>query len=60
MTALEGRSLDAHAIAAARDALAGELAPPDDPAYPGDYKRRVAGVLLGRVLAEIRTDVLHA
>lgn len=60
MATLEGRSPDAHTIAAARDALAGELAPPDDPAYPADYKRRVAGVLLGRVLTELRTDVLHA
>jgi carbon-monoxide dehydrogenase medium subunit len=59
MTALEGCSLNAHAISAARDALAAELIPPDDPTYPGAYKRRVAGVLLGRVLAELQTDVLH-
>jgi len=59
MTAIEGHALDAHVSAAAREALVAELAPPDDPAYPADYKRRVAGVLLARALAKLRTDVFH-
>ena len=60
MKALEGQILDADIIARARDALTGELDPPDDPAYPADYKRRVAGVLLERVLADLQAELLDA
>lgn len=60
MMVLEGQALDADIIARARDALVGELAPPDDPAYPADYKRRVAGVLLERVLVDLQAELINA
>jgi carbon-monoxide dehydrogenase medium subunit len=60
MTVLENQTLDAGIIARACDALAGELAPPDDPVYPPDYKRRVAGVLLERALTDLQLDPLDA
>ncbi len=60
MMILEGRTLDADIIKHACDALTGELAPPDDPAYPADYRRRVAGVMLGRALADLQADLLNA
>jgi carbon-monoxide dehydrogenase medium subunit len=60
MGALEGQSLDADLIARACDALADELAPPDDPTYPADYKRRVAAVLLERALADLQVELLNA
>jgi carbon-monoxide dehydrogenase medium subunit len=60
MAVLENRTLDAGIIARACDALAGELAPPDDPAYPAAYKRRVAGVLLERALADLQAEPLNA
>jgi aerobic carbon-monoxide dehydrogenase medium subunit len=60
MKALEGQTLDADIIANARDALTSELDPPDDAAYPGGYRRRVAGVLLERALADLKTEHLDA
>lgn len=60
MKALEGQPLDADIIARACDALADELDPPDDAAYPSGYKRRVAGVLLDRVLADLKAEFLNA
>jgi aerobic carbon-monoxide dehydrogenase medium subunit len=60
MATLENQTLDAGIIARACDALADELAPSDDLAYPADYKRRVAGVLLGRALADLQAEPLNA
>jgi aerobic carbon-monoxide dehydrogenase medium subunit len=60
MKILESQTLDAGIIARARDALADDLAPPDDPAYPADYKRRVACVLLERALADLQVELLNA
>lgn len=60
MKLLEGRILDAEIIVHARDALAGELTPTDDPAYPADYKRRLACVLLERVLGDLQAELLDA
>ena len=60
MKVLEGRALDADVIAHARDALTDELNPPDDAAYPSGYKRRVAGVLLERVLADLKAEFFNA
>lgn len=59
MAIIEGKPLDTNTIAQARDALADELAPPDDPAYPADYKRRVASVLLERALTDLQAEILH-
>lgn len=50
MAEIEGRALETQTIAAAVAALRAELDPPEDPAYPSDYRRRVAGVLLERAL----------
>lgn len=60
MVAIEGRALDADLIDAAVAALLGELEPPEDPAYPSSYRRRMAGVLLKRTLASLLTEVDHA
>ena len=60
MAVIEGRALDAKIIANARDALRAELDPPEDPAHPADYKRRVAGVLLERALADLKAEFLDA
>ncbi|NGM20113.1 xanthine dehydrogenase family protein subunit M [Roseomonas stagni] len=49
--ALEGRSLDAAAIAAARAALAGDLDPQADLHGPPEMKRHLAGVLTQRALS---------
>jgi carbon-monoxide dehydrogenase medium subunit len=48
--ALAGRPLDATAIAAAQDALAQDLDPPDDLHGPGAMKRHLARVLTARAL----------
>lgn len=48
--ALEGRALDAAAIAAAQAALAQDLDPPQDLHGPPEMKRHLARVLTGRVL----------
>ena len=60
MSAIEGRKLDATAIDAAVAALARELEPPEDPAYPAAYRRRMACVLLKRVLARLSVEAPHA
>lgn len=60
MAAIEGRPLDAQTIAAAVAALHAELQPPEDPAYPSDYRRRVAGVLLDRALGTLAKETSDA
>ncbi|MBJ3775181.1 FAD binding domain-containing protein [Acuticoccus mangrovi] len=52
--ALEGRSLDAAAIAAAARAAAEGFDPPDDALASAWYRREVAGVHLARLLTGIR------
>ncbi|MGI9478409.1 MAG: FAD binding domain-containing protein [Hyphomicrobiaceae bacterium] len=59
MSAIEGRTLDDVAISAAAAALAGELDPPEDPAYPAAYRRRIAGVLLTRTLKRLSLEAQH-
>ncbi|MGG5807639.1 FAD binding domain-containing protein [Falsiroseomonas sp. CW058] len=54
MAALEGRALDAGAIAAAQAALAGDLDPPGDLHGPPEMKRHLARVLTARALARFR------
>lgn len=56
MAALEGQPLDQDTIAAAVAALRAELDPPEDPAYPSDYRRRVAGVVLERALGTLAKE----
>ncbi len=53
MRALEGKLVDDAALAAARAALADDLDPPADLHGSGDFKRHLAGVVLGRVLANM-------
>jgi carbon-monoxide dehydrogenase medium subunit len=50
---LAGRRADAEAIAAARDALAGELDPPGDVHGSPALRRHLAGVLLARALTQL-------
>ncbi len=57
---LEGAKLDRAQISAARQSLDAELDPPEDPAYPADYRRRVAQVLLERTLTSIAAGADHA
>lgn len=54
MGALEGVDLDAAAVRAATEALAAELDPPGDDAYPAAYRRHVTCVLLARALDSLR------
>lgn len=60
MAALDGAPLTAVTIRAAVDALAGELDPPGDDAYPAAYRRHVAGVLLSRCLDRLVREPAHA
>ena len=53
MAALEGKAMNGDTINTAQEALLAELDPPEDPAYPADYRRRVASALLERTLAGI-------
>jgi carbon-monoxide dehydrogenase medium subunit len=53
--ALVGRALEAGAIAAAADALAQDLDPPEDLHGPPAMKRHLARVLTGRALARLAT-----
>lgn len=59
MAALEGARLGAASIDAAVRALAETLEPPDDPAYPADYRRQVACSLLERALKKLTTEPGH-
>lgn len=60
MAAIEGQALTDATIDQAASALKGELDPPDDPAYPADYRRKVAGGLLARTLRRLKTEKRHA
>lgn len=60
MAAIEGRALDETVIDAAVVALSAELNPPEDPAYPAAYRRRMAGVLLRRALGKLSKGPDHA
>ena len=60
MAALDGYDLDADRIATAADRLSTELDPPEDPAYPADYRRRVAVALLKRALSSVQGRQHHA
>ena len=60
MAALDGFELDANRIAAAADKLSAELDPPEDPAYPADYRRDVAVALLKRSLGSVQERQRHA
>jgi carbon-monoxide dehydrogenase medium subunit len=60
MAALESVSLSGEAIKAAAKELSAELDPPHDPAYPADYRRRVARTLLERTLINISPGGGHA
>jgi aerobic carbon-monoxide dehydrogenase medium subunit len=51
--ALEGRKLDAAAIAEAQAALTDDLDPTDDAQFPASMRMHLARVLLGRVLAKL-------
>ncbi len=51
--ALEGRPVDALAVAAARAALEGEIRPISDLRGSADYRREVTGNLLARLLPEL-------
>ena len=60
MATIEGQKFDKHVVGAAVAALSAELEPPEDPAYPSDYRRRVAGVLLERALGTLLREQDHA
>ena len=53
--ALNGRTIDAAAIAEAQAALTNDLSPTDDPEFPAHMRVHLARVLLGRVLSNLRT-----
>lgn len=52
---LNGRALDAAAIADAQAALAENLAPSDDPQFPATMRMHLARVVLGRVLNNLES-----
>ena len=54
---LNGRRVDAAAIADAQAALADDLDPTDDPQFPARMRMHLARVLLGRVLAKLESPV---
>lgn len=60
MAAIEGNEIDRQLIGSASAALSAELMPPDDPAYPSDYRRRIACVLLRRALERLIPEGAHA
>lgn len=60
MAALEGKTLDGTAVGMALECLANELEPPEDAAYPADYRRQVAVTLLERMLGNLRERLGHA
>lgn len=60
MAAIENRVLDDSRIQAATAQLLEEIDPPEDPAYPASYRRRVAGGLLERTLKELIAGMSHA
>lgn len=53
MAVLEGQPLTAEIVQKVRDAVVGELDPPDDPATPADYRRHLGGVLATRLLEKL-------
>ncbi|MDP6343725.1 MAG: xanthine dehydrogenase family protein subunit M [Alphaproteobacteria bacterium] len=57
MALLEGVPLDEDLIDAAVETVAAEVDPPDDPAYPPEYRRHLAGVLLRRVLRRVAAEL---
>jgi carbon-monoxide dehydrogenase medium subunit len=60
MAAIEGHELGRQLVGAATAALSAELEPPEDPAYPSDYRRRVACILLKRALGKLQPEQVHA
>ena len=60
MAAIEGQEVDRQTVEAASAALYAELAPPDDPAYPSAYRRRIACVILQRALENFLPEGAHA
>lgn len=59
MAVLEDAALDATTVQAAVTALAALGDPPGDAAYPADYRRHLAGVLLARSLGALRPEPAH-
>jgi carbon-monoxide dehydrogenase medium subunit len=60
MAAIEGHELNHQIVVAATAALSAELEPPEDPAYPSDYRHRIACVLLERALAKLLPEQDYA
>ena len=60
MAALEGGAVDASRAKVAVAALAADIDPPEDSAYPAAYRRRLAGTLLSRALAKLGASTSHA
>lgn len=60
MAALEDAPLGGLTVQAALKALASEIDPPGDDAYPADYRRHVAGVLAGRCIETLCNGPVHA
>ena len=60
MAVLEGARTSADVMESAVDALSDALEPPDDPAYPADYRRHVACTLLDRALKRLAAEPGHA
>ena len=60
MAALEGARIGTDVIESAVEALSAALEPPDDPAYPADYRRHVACSLLERALNRLAAEPGHA
>lgn len=60
MATIEDQALTDEAIDQAARTLTGELDPPEDPAYPADYRRNVASGLLARTLRRLMTERRHA
>ncbi|MCX8005750.1 MAG: xanthine dehydrogenase small subunit [Burkholderiaceae bacterium] len=58
--ALQGRALDAAAIDAAAQALAGEFTPLSDQRASAEYRRRAAQALLQRMLRELAAEAAGA
>ena len=60
MAVIEGQELKRETVEAAATALSTELEPPEDLAYPSDYRRRIACTILRRTLEKLLPEQAHA
>jgi aerobic carbon-monoxide dehydrogenase medium subunit len=60
MAVMEGSDLGGADVGTAMECLSNELEPPEDSAYPADFRRRIAATMLERALGDLRKRLSHA